>query len=120
MLAFRDKDALLRTIAGALTTGGRFAFTFEEGAPLTEDERRRMPDADTVWLTPLDEMLAMLRAAGLVVMWQEDHSRSHRAMAQALIDHGALGELITAHRLWVEWLDSGRVRKFALVARRPG
>jgi SAM-dependent methyltransferase len=120
VLAFRDKDALLRTIAGALTTGGRFAFTFEEGAPLTEDERRRMPDADTVWLTPLDEMLAMLRAAGLVVMWQEDHSRSHRARAQALIDHGALGELITAHRLWVEWLDSGRVRKFALVARRPG
>jgi len=120
MLAFRDKDALLRSIAGALTTGGRFAFTFEEGAPLTEDERRRMPDADTVWLTPLDEMLAMLRAAGLVVMWQEDHSRSHRATAQALIDHGAVGELITAHRLWVEWLDSGRVRKFALVARRPG
>jgi SAM-dependent methyltransferase len=120
VLAFRDKDALLRTIAGALTTGGRFAFTFEEGAPLTEDERRRMPDADTVWLTPLDEMLAMLRAAGLVVMWQEDHSRSHRATAQALIDRGALGELITAHQLWVEWLDSGRVRKFALVARRPG
>jgi len=119
MLAFREKDALLRSVAGALTTEGRFAFTFEEGAPLTEDERRRMPDADTVWLTPLDEMLAMLGAAGLVVTWQQDHSRSHRATAQALIDHGALGDLITAHRLWVEWLDSGRVRKFALVARRP-
>jgi SAM-dependent methyltransferase len=120
MLAFRDKDALLRSIAGALTTGGRFAFTFEEGAPLTQEERQRMPDADTVWLTPLDEMLAMLRAAGLVVMWEEDHSRSHEATAQALIDHGAVGDLLTAHRLWVEWLDSGRVRKFALVARRPG
>ena len=120
MLAFRDKDALLRSIAGVLTTGGRFAFTLEEGAPLTDDERQRMPDADTVWLTPLDEMLALLRAAGLVVTWQEDHSRSHRATAQALIDHGDLGDLLTAHRLWVEWLDAGRVRKFALVARRPG
>ena len=120
MLAFQDKEALVGAIAGALRPGGRFAFTLEEGAPLTPAERAAMPDADTVWLTPLDEMLAMLRAAGLVVMWQEDHSRSHRATAQALIDHGALGELITAHQLWVEWLDSGRVRKFALVARRPG
>ena len=120
MLAFRDKDALLRSIAGALAPGGRFAFTFEEGAPLTDDERQRMPDADTVWLTPLDEMLALLRAAGFVVTWQEDHSGSHRATAQALIDHGDLGDLLIAHRLWVEWLDAGRVRKFALVARRPG
>ena len=24
-----------------------------------------------------------------------------------------------AHRLWVEWLDEGRVRKLALVAERP-
>ena len=92
-----------------------------------------MPDADTVWLTPLDEMAASLARAGLVVTWQEDHSRPHRAMAQALasafaadaadiaeqIGRRALDELLAAHRLWVEWLDEGRVRKLAVVAERP-
>jgi hypothetical protein len=92
-----------------------------------------MPDADTVWLTPLDEMATSLERAGLVVTWQEDHSRAHRAMAQALagafaadaadiaaqIGRRALDELLAAHRLWVEWLDEGRVRKLALVAERP-
>ena len=53
MLAFPEKESLLREIAMALATGGRFAFTMEEGLPLTEGERETMPDADTVWLTPL-------------------------------------------------------------------
>jgi hypothetical protein len=30
----------------------------------------------------------------------------------------ALDELLAAHRLWIEWLDEGRVRKLALVAER--
>jgi hypothetical protein len=91
-----------------------------------------MPDADTVWLTRLDEMSASLERAGLVVTWQEDHSRAHRATAQALalafaedaddiagqIGRRALDELLAAHRLWIDWLDEGRVRKFALVAER--
>jgi hypothetical protein len=65
-------------------------------------------------------------------MWQEDHSRAHGAIAQALagafaadagniaehIGRRALDELLAAHRLWVEWLDEGRVRKLALVAER--
>jgi SAM-dependent methyltransferase len=133
MLAFEDKDALVREIAAALQPGGRFAFTLEEGPPLTTGERAAMPDADTVWLTPLDEMATSLERAGLVVTWQEDHSRAHRAMAQALagafaadaadiaaqIGRRALDELLAAHRLWVEWLDEGRVRKYALVAKRP-
>ena len=38
MLAFEDKDALVREIAAALRPGGRFAFTLEEGAPLTTAE----------------------------------------------------------------------------------
>ena len=80
-----------------------------------------MPDADTVWLTPLDEMTAFLERAGLVVRWQEDHSRAHRAVAQALaaafaadaediaaqIGRRALDELLAAHRLWIEWLARG-------------
>jgi SAM-dependent methyltransferase len=132
MLAFEDKGALVREIAAVLRPGGRFAFTLEAGPPLTAAERAAMPDADTVRLTPLDEMTTSLERAGLVVTWQEDHSRAHRATAQALagafaadaediaaqIGRRALDELLAAHRLWIEWLDEGRVRKFALVAER--
>jgi len=46
MLAFPDKETLLEEISQALTTGGRFAFTMEEGLPLTEAERQRIPDSD--------------------------------------------------------------------------
>ena len=62
MLAFPDKQPLLQGISRALKAGGRFAFTLEEGAPLTEPERERMPDADTVWLTPLDGDASTARA----------------------------------------------------------
>jgi SAM-dependent methyltransferase len=132
MLAFENKDALVREIFPAVRPGGRFAFTLEEGPPLTAAERTAMPDADTVWLIPLGEMAASLERAGFVVTWQEDHSRAHRAVAQALaaafaadaediaaqIGRRALDELLAAHRLWIEWLDAGRVRKLALVAER--
>ena len=119
MLAFADKDALVREVAAALRPGGRFAFTLEEGAPLTADERVAMPNSHTVWLTPLDELTASLDRAGLTVVWVEDHSRAHRATAAALADaYAARGVdgLVTSHRLWVDWLDAGRVRKLALVA----
>jgi hypothetical protein len=130
MLAFADKEPLLRAIAAALRPDGRFAFTLEEGAPLTPAERAAIPDADTVWPVPLEEMAATLERAGLVVTWQEDLSRAHRATAQALADAfaadaadiaaqigpRALDDLLAAHRVWVEWLDAGRVRKLALVA----
>jgi hypothetical protein len=36
----------------------------------------------------------------------------------AQIGRQALDELLAAHRLWVKWLDEGRVRKIALVAER--
>jgi rhodanese-related sulfurtransferase/SAM-dependent methyltransferase len=132
MLAFEDKNALVREIAAALRPRGRFAFTLEEGPPLTTAERAAMPDADTVWLTPLDEMVSSLERAGLVVTWEQDQSRAHRAMAQALagafaadaadiaarIGRRSLNDLLVAHRLWVEWLEVERVRKLALVAER--
>jgi SAM-dependent methyltransferase len=132
MLAFPEKALLVEDIARALTTGGRFAFTLEEGLPLTEAERASMPDAETVWLTPLPEMLGHLQRAGLVVRWQSDCSRSHRAVADSLIDaftadaedisaqigRRALGELIAAHRLWSDWLRDGRLRKIAVVAEK--
>ena len=132
MLAFPDKELLLQEISRALTTGGRFAFTMEEGLPLTQAERDSMPDADTVWLTPLQEMLRSLERVGLAVRWQEDCSRAHRAVADSLIDAfdadatniaaligpRALEELLAAHRLWSDWLRDGRVRKFAFVAEK--
>jgi SAM-dependent methyltransferase len=132
MLAFPDKDSLVAGVSGALPAGGRFAFTLEEGLPLTDSERLCMPDADTVWLIPLDELHGVLARHGLVVRWQDDWSRSHRAAAESLIDAfasdapniaariggRALDELLAAHRLWSEWLATGRVRKLALVAER--
>jgi SAM-dependent methyltransferase len=134
LLAFEDKAPLVEGIAAALAPGGRFACTLEEGAPLTPAERAVMPDADTVWLTPEDAFVELLASAGLAVTWREDHSRAHRLTAHALADayaadgdaiaaqvgRRALDELVAAHRLWVQWLDRGRVRKLAFVAERPG
>jgi SAM-dependent methyltransferase len=132
MLAVPDKEPLLQEIAGALRSGGRFAFTMEEGLRLTDAERECMPDEDTVWLTPLDEMLAWLERFGLRVQWRADWSRSHRAIADSLIaafsadasdiaariGSRALEELLVAHRLWSDWLAEGRVRKLAFVAEK--
>jgi SAM-dependent methyltransferase len=131
MLFFEDKDEVLRSIAGALRPGGRFAFTLEAGPPLTAAERAAMPEADTVWPVPLDAMVALLKRVGLVVTWQEDRTAAHRAVAQALADafaadaepiaaevgRPAFDELLAAHRLWVEWLAGGRLRKLAMVAK---
>ena len=88
-----------------------------------------MPDADTVWLTPLDEMVGSLEGAGLAVRWQEDLSQAHREIVDSLIDafaadagaiaaqigQEALDDLLTSHRLWSDWIRDGRVRKIALV-----
>jgi len=132
LLAFPEKEPLLREISGALPTGGRFACTFEAGLPLTAAEQELMPDADTVWLVPVDEMLATLDRVGLVVRRQEDHTASHAATAESLtesftadaeeiaaqIGRQALEELVRAHQLWSDWLRAGRVRKIALVAEK--
>jgi len=129
ILAFEDKESLVREIAAALPAGGRFAFTLEEGEALDESERASMPDADTVWLTPLDEMVGYLEGAGLAVRWQEDLSQAHREIVDSLIDafaadagaiaaqigQEALDDLLTSHRLWSDWIRDGRVRKIALV-----
>jgi hypothetical protein len=77
-------------------------------------------------------MLTYLERVRLRVGRQEDHSRSHLAVADALTDtfaadataiagqigRRALEELLAAHRLWIDWLREGRVRKIALVAEK--
>jgi SAM-dependent methyltransferase len=132
MLAFPDKDALMAEVACVLEPGGRFAFTVEEGRPLTTGERARMPAADTVWPIELAELTSVLRKAGLAVTWQQDCSSAHHAIATALLGcyradspeiaaelgTRATAALIAAHQLWSDWLGSGRIRKFAIVAEK--
>jgi ubiquinone/menaquinone biosynthesis C-methylase UbiE len=132
MLAFPDKDALTGEVARVLEPGGRFAFTVEEGRPLTRQEQSRMPAADTVWPVDLAKLTDVLRNAGLAVTWRQEYSSAHHAIATALhrcyradasqiagqIGKQATAELITAHQLWSDWLGSGRVRKFAMVAEK--
>jgi ubiquinone/menaquinone biosynthesis C-methylase UbiE len=132
MLAFPDKRALAGEVARVLEPGGRFAFTVEEGRWLTEQERALMPGADTVWPIQLAKLTGVLHDAGLTVTWQLEYSSSHQATAAALlrsyradtlqiagqIGTRATADLITSHELWSDWLGSGRVRKFALVAEK--
>ena len=132
MLAFPDKEVLVGEVARTLEPGGRFAFTVEEGRPLTRQEQSRMPAADTVWPVELAKLTDVLRNAGLAVTWQQEYSSPHHAVATALlrcygansaqiadqIGEQATAELITAHQLWKDWLGSGRVRKFAMVAEK--
>ena len=84
MLAFADKETLLRGVSTALVPGGRFAFTVEDGRLLTRAEREAMPDADTVWPIPLSELVARLASVGLEVRWMQECTRSHRVVADAL------------------------------------
>jgi SAM-dependent methyltransferase len=132
VLAFPDKELLVREVSRALPVGGRFVFTLEEGVPLTASEQARMPDADTVWLTPLGELLGVLARHDLAVRSQVDWSLAHRATADSLaeafaadgdriasqIGRRALDDLVAGHRVWSEWLGSGRVRKLGLVAEK--
>ena len=91
-----------------------------------------MPDADTVWLTPLRDILSCLEWVGLRVRWQHECTETHLATVSSLreafatessriaahVGHRALEELLAAHRLWGDWLGTGRVRKLAFVAEK--
>ena len=133
MLAFPDKETLLQEIsAGAhdrravrLHPGGGPA---PHGGGARAHARRRHGLAHPA----ARRCSRCLERAGLVVRWQDDCSRSHRAVADSLIDafaadatdiaaqigRRALEELLAAHRLWSDWLREGRVRKFAFVAEK--
>jgi ubiquinone/menaquinone biosynthesis C-methylase UbiE len=132
MLAFPDKAALANEVARVLEPGGRFACTVEEGQRLTQQERTLMPGADTVWPIQLATLTGVLREAGLTVTWRREYSSAHQATAAMLlrcyraesrqiateIGTRATADLITSHGLWSDWLGSGRMRKFAMVAEK--
>ncbi|MFW5470531.1 SAM-dependent methyltransferase [Knoellia sp. CPCC 206435] len=134
LLAFADKPALVHEVASALPVGGRFAFTLEAGRPLSAAERAAMPGADTVWLTTLTDLRRALRGAGFRVRSLRDTSHAHRRVVDGLVAAYAgaapdiraaasgsalvVDDLLTAHRLWSEWLRTGRVRKFAVVTEK--
>ena len=128
MLAFEDKDRLVREISAALGPSGAFAFTLRR-PPLTTAERAACPmptrsgsPRSTSWRVP---------GAGSSSRGRRTTPRARRdgAGAGGRVRRGrrwhrgadrrrALDELVVAHRLWVEWLDERRVRKLALVAER--
>ncbi len=131
-LAFADKEVLLRDICAKLADRGRFAFSVEAGDPLSGVERSAMPDADTVWLTPMPELTACLDRVGLQARRWDDVSRAHLEVVESLLaafaahrseiaarlGQPALDRLVTSHRLWAGWLRSGRVRKLTCVTER--
>lgn len=124
ILAFADKAKLFRHVRGLLQSGGRFVFTYEEGEPLNADERARMPQADTVQLLPRAEMERLLRNAGFVPDWHEEHTSAHLEVARSLtrefraaqLPAALAEELLVSHELWVDWLASRRVCKYAVVS----
>jgi len=132
LLAFPDKRPLLAAVAASVRPGGRFVLTVEEGAPLDAAERAAMPASETVWPVRLPALRAGLERVGLRVETVDDLTASHRRTAAALADAfeahrttiaarlgcGVVDDLLSAHRLWVDWLGSGRMHKYGVVAVR--
>ena len=132
VLAFSDKRGLAAAVAAALHPGGRFACTLEEGMPLTPAERAVMPAPDTVWPVPLADFMQTLADVGLATVSVREVTAEHLRVVKALLAQftanrdrivAALGtaltdDLFVSHELWRDWMSSGRIRKFALAARR--
>ena len=132
MLVIENKRQLLAEVRRHLRPNGRFALTLEEGPPLSVDERRAMPEGDSVWLIAEAEFRSLLGEAGFQIRQVEDHTAAHadlaRRLATALVHDreaiaAALGaaerdKILAMHARWAEWLTAGRVRKLAIVAER--
>lgn len=131
-LAFPDKATLVGAVAAGLAPGGRFAFTLEEGDPLTSAEAAAMPAADTVWPIRWPQLEKLLDAAGFDLLDCRDETAHHVEIVDALTTQftahrggiaAATGDrfiddLVAAHRLWSHWMHAGRIRKLAVTARR--
>ena len=132
MLAIEDKAALLSEVARLLPPGRRFGLTLEEGRPLSEQERWHIPAGDRVWIVPAAHFGELSHSTGFRVAWIEDQSRTHAEVATRLaaglstyrdpiadeVGAHVCQDLIAAHEHWSDWLQSGRVRKLAVVLER--
>jgi cyclopropane fatty-acyl-phospholipid synthase-like methyltransferase len=132
MLAIADKASLLRAVRPLLRPAGRFGLTIEVGHPLAPEERQAMPDGDRVWLVAADAFCDLLEASGFALRRVDDLTVSHAAVARNLalafahhrqsiaghVGDEACAGLITSHTIWARWLESGRVRKLAIIAER--
>jgi len=132
LLAFPDPRPLLSEVARVVRPGGRLALTLEAGDPLTPEERALLPNGGTAHLLPEAAFRRALAACGFRVLSLADHTAGHAGIAARLADAFALDraaitaavgeraydDAVTSHRRWAAWLDSGRVRKLAIVAAR--
>lgn len=132
LLAFPEKAPVLAEIARVLRPGGRFAGTLEDGRPLSPEERQAMPAGDTVHILSEADFRALAREAGFREVQIADHTAAHAEVARCLTaayqaDQHAIARglgadfcrnLVRSHALWVEWLESRRVRKLAFVFER--
>ncbi len=130
VLAFPDKEALFTSVAQLLEVRGRLVMTYEEGSGLTKSERATMPESSTVCLIPQVAMNQVLGACGFRPLYTQNltsaHARvaeklwsgysQHRASLERAMGAKGTARLIDSHRLWADWLTSGRVRKFGVVA----
>ena len=132
MLAFEDKDRLVREISAALRTQRALRIR-RSRPPLTTAERAAMPmptpsgsPRSTSWPRPWAGRARHHVAGGPQPRARRDGAgaggrvrcgrRWHRGADRP---PGAGRSLVVAHRLWVEWLDERRPgRKLALVAER--
>ena len=130
MLAFEDKVPLLRAVAAALGPAGGSPSPWRRVAA-DGGGAVAMPAADTVWPVPLAELRRPARRRRTGPALDAECSPLAPAVAAALI--GASGpsgrrsppRSGTARRrpaggarLWSDWLTTGRIRKFAVVAEK--
>ena len=130
MLAFEDKDALVREIAERCGPAGGSPSRSRRGRRSRRPSGRRCPTPtrsgsprSTRWSRPWSGPASSSRGRRTTAAriarrrrrWRDAFAADAEEIA-AQIGRRALDELLAAHRLWIEWLDAGRVRKFALVA----
>lgn len=132
MLAIDDKAALLSEVASLLTDGGGFALTLEAGEPLSQAERREMPEGEDIHLLPEAAFLAVGRAAGLRSRLRLNLTSQHAERAANTAEaarvasdrtRSKLGEegwrnLVAASECWARWLACGRAHKLGFVLER--
>jgi hypothetical protein len=130
MLGIANKPSFVREVRRLLRPGGCFALTLEAGEPLTPAEASALPGGAAIWFTPEANFRALLADAGLRVRWTSDLTAAHAARTRRLVAtyEGARGEIVAAmgatfwseivaqHRAFAAWMETGRLRKVAIVA----